>query len=193
MEQLTKELEDIVKDMEEVLEGASYIPLINKHSIDINRMKECIAELRSNTPSEIKTAKQIAVDRKSIIADANRQAEGIIHNAEERAKELIAQSEIIVQAKKIAADIIDNAKIQADNIVGEAEGNAQNIIGQAQSQADNIIGQAQTMDANIKQALAEKLDKMLDDSQRALNLSLNQVMDVRNSFNNLEANDQNQQ
>ncbi len=190
MEQLPKELEDILVEMEEVMEAASYIPLINKHSIDTNRMKECITDLRKNTPSEIKTAKQIAGDRKNIIAEANRQAEGILHNAEEKAKELIAQSEIILQAKKIAAEILDNAKMQADSIVGEAENNAQNIVGQAQAQADTIVGQAQSMDANIKQALADKLDKMLEDSQKALNLSLNQVMDVRNSFNNLDIHNQ---
>ena len=106
-------IEDYLELMEDVLEKAQNIPLSAKKAlVDVEQLHDCIEKIRLNMPSEMKQAKKVVQDRKSIIDEANKQAEMIITRAETRAKEMTDNSEITKAAQARAAEIEKQAVIK---------------------------------------------------------------------------------
>lgn len=74
-----------------------------------------------NIPNEMKQAKKIVSERKSIIDEANRQAEEIINRAESRKNTLIAENEITRAAQAKAAEIEKQALMKAKAVKSAAD------------------------------------------------------------------------
>ena len=63
--------EDYLDAMDEILDKAQAIPFSSKKSVvDVDQLRECIDHIRMYTPDEIKNAKSIVQDRKSLMDDA---------------------------------------------------------------------------------------------------------------------------
>ena len=69
----------------------------------------------------MKQAKKIVLERKSIIDEANRQAEEIINRAESRKNTLIAENEITRAAQAKAAEIEKQALMKAKAVKSAAD------------------------------------------------------------------------
>lgn len=107
-------IEDYLELMDDVLDKAQNIPLSAKKAlVDVEQLRDCIDKIRMNMPSEIKQAKKIVQERKSIIDEANKQAENIVTRAEARAKDLVANHEITKAAEAKAAEAEKQAVIKA--------------------------------------------------------------------------------
>ena len=78
--------------------------------VDGGEVRTILDELRENLPQETRQARAIVADRAQIIADAKREAEGIVRSAEERAKKMISQTEIVKQAQERANDLITQSQ-----------------------------------------------------------------------------------
>lgn len=94
----------------------------------------------------------------------------------------------IKQAKMIVADraeIIGNAKKEADQIVRKAEERAkiltaqEEIVKQAQAKATEIIGQSQVKSKELKSAVQEFSDSILQQSEETLMNALKEVKNTR--------------
>jgi vacuolar-type H+-ATPase subunit H len=105
-------IEEILEMMDDMLDKAVNVPFTNKKSlIDVDKMRELVDEVRLNLPNEIKQARDLVTDRKTIINDAKNEAANIVARAEQRAQALVAQQEIVRQATAKANEI--NAAAQA--------------------------------------------------------------------------------
>ncbi|MEG0894586.1 MAG: ATPase, partial [Oscillospiraceae bacterium] len=92
--------------IDDILDAAWSVPLSGgKCMIDIDKVREIIEDIRLNMPSEIKQAKLIVEDRKSIVEDAKKEANSIIEIANERSKKLVDNNEIVKQAQERAKEI----------------------------------------------------------------------------------------
>ena len=110
-------IDDILNMMDNMLDDASAVMFSSKNvSIDREKMRDCINDLRLNLPDEIRNAKNIVRDRKEIVSVANREAEQIVRRAGDRAKMLISNDEITTAAHRQAAEIIAQAQSQAKDI-----------------------------------------------------------------------------
>lgn len=99
--------------IDDILDAAWSVPLSGGRCVvDIDRVREALDDIRLNMPSEIKQAKLIVNDRKTIIDDARKEAESITKIAEERAKKLIESSEIVRQSQERAKEIITQTNAQ---------------------------------------------------------------------------------
>lgn len=107
--------------MDEMLEKAGGFLGTKKGLVDLEQFKDCIDKIRLNMPDEIKNAKKLVNDRKSIIDEANRKAEKIIISAENRAKELTANHEITRLAEARAIEIEKQAQAQAKAVKTAAD------------------------------------------------------------------------
>ncbi|MEG0570268.1 MAG: ATPase [Oscillospiraceae bacterium] len=104
---------EILDSMDDMLDNAWSVPLSGGRCVvDIDRIRELIDDIRLNMPAEIKQAKLIVSDRKSIVEDARREGESIIRIAEERASKLIDHDEISKQAEEKAKEMLNNATRQ---------------------------------------------------------------------------------
>lgn len=110
-------IDEILNMIDDMLEEAWSIPFSNgRCAVDVQKLKECVDDLRLNLPGEIKKSKMIMADCNDIIKNAEHQSEMILRKAEERARMLTAQEEIVKQAQEKAADIIAQAQVAAKEI-----------------------------------------------------------------------------
>ncbi|MCL2019364.1 MAG: ATPase [Oscillospiraceae bacterium] len=104
-------IEEILEIMDETLDKAMQVPFSNKKSlVDVEKIRELVDEVRLNLPNEVKQAKKLVQDRKSIIEDAKGEAEAIIKRAEDRAKQLVSQQEITRLAQQRSNEIMASAQ-----------------------------------------------------------------------------------
>lgn len=99
--------------IDDILDGAWSIPLSGgRCAVDVDKVRDALEDIRLNLPTEIKQAKLIVTDRKTIIDDARKEADSIIKIAEERAKKLVETSEIVKQSQERAKEIITQTNAQ---------------------------------------------------------------------------------
>ncbi len=92
-----------------------------------------------------------------------------------KAKEMVAdRSSIIQDANEKAEKIIKDAEEKAKKIVSEEE-----IVKQARAAAQDLTAQSHAMDLQIKKAMVEKIDGILDDTEKSLMKSLNEIKSAR--------------
>lgn len=115
-------VDDYLDAMDDILDKAQSFPLSSKKSlVDVDQLRECIDHIRMNLPNEMKQSKKIVSERKSIIDEANRQAEDIINRAESRKNTLIAEHEITRAAQAKATEIEKQALIKAKAVKNAAD------------------------------------------------------------------------
>ena len=112
-----RNVDELMEELYSVVERAWHLPLSGgKAMVDGNEVKLLLDELRDNLPQETLQARAIVADRNQIIADAKREAEGIVRGAEDRAKRMVAQDEITKQAHEQANSMINQANNKSREI-----------------------------------------------------------------------------
>lgn len=110
-------IDETLEMMDEMLDKAVNVPLTNKKSlIDVEKMRELIEEIRLNMPKEIKQARDLVNDRKTILNDAKNEASAIVAKAEQRAAALVSQQEIVRHATARANEINAQAQEQTKEL-----------------------------------------------------------------------------
>lgn len=111
---MAEELIEVILDqMSDSLAKAKNAPFSAAKIVDAMFLQDCIDNIRMNLPDEIKQAKKIVNERKSIIDDAKKTAEEVITRAEARARELTETDNITQAAQARAAEIDKKAQEQA--------------------------------------------------------------------------------
>lgn len=114
---MAEELIEVILDqMSESIARAKGVPFTNQKAVDPLFLQDCIDNIRMNLPDEIKQAKKIVNERKTIIDDAKKNAEEVITRAEIRAKELCDTHAITKAAQQRASEIETNAQYQAKQV-----------------------------------------------------------------------------
>ena len=93
---------DTLNKVENLVAGASHLPLTGKALIDEDELSALIDELRNALPQELDRAEQIIRDRESMIQSAQQQAEKIIKDAQRQAERLVDENDIVLKARKNA-------------------------------------------------------------------------------------------
>ena len=111
------DIDEILEMMDDMLDKAVNVPFSNKKSlIEVDKMRELIDEIRLNMPREIKQARDLVNDRKTILNDAKNEAAAIVAKAEQRAAALVSQQEIVRQATAKANEINAAAQEQTKEL-----------------------------------------------------------------------------
>ncbi len=96
-------VENLVDQLDEMLENAISLPLTSgKVVMDSEKVRRILEDIRLNLPKDIRSAAMIVNDRTQILADAKKEADGIIRQAEERARLMVSRDEITRQAREQA-------------------------------------------------------------------------------------------
>ena len=97
-----------------MLDSSHGVPFASKKvMVDVEQMRDYLDKIRLNLPEEMRQANKIVNQRKTIIDEANKNAEDIITRAEARARDLVANHEIIKAAEAKASEIEKQALIKA--------------------------------------------------------------------------------
>ncbi|MCL2055251.1 MAG: ATPase [Oscillospiraceae bacterium] len=114
-------IDDILDMMDDLLDKGQTVPFsVKKIIVDGESMRDCINDVRLNLPTEIREAKNIVFDRKTIITGANKEAEQLVRKAEERAKIIVSSDEITKAARAEAAKILNLATSKSRDVKNAA-------------------------------------------------------------------------
>ena len=198
---MSKNIETIINQLEELVNSAKSMPFANKVLIDDERVRDIIEDMRKNLPEEIKRARYIDNDKDKILSEARKKADdlvstaenrsnSLVRTAEERSKELVDTSnakanEILTNAKEQAKNLINENSItqealkKAELIINTAQKKAEEITTNAQKRADKTINTAENNANALKTATNEYILKNLTSSEAVLKASLEGIVKTK--------------
>lgn len=112
MDDTTKVL-DLLDELEDLMEGATAVPLTNKVVLEAEDIFNIVRDIRLSLPDDMQQAKWIREERDRILADAKSEYERIIREAKKQADYLVETDDITKRATKLASEIIEDAEVNA--------------------------------------------------------------------------------
>lgn len=150
-------IEQLISDIESYIDNCKFQPLSNtKIIVNKEQIEDMLAELRLNTPEEVKKYQKILNNKEAIIADAREQAETIVNAAQIRTEELINEHEIMQRAYAQANALIEQATAQAQAILDSATEDANSIRQGAMDYTDEMLEKLQFI---IERSIRDNRDK----------------------------------
>lgn len=122
------EILEILDILEEKVESAKNIPIINRAIIDKEDLLASIEDIRIRLPEDLKQARWIKDDRKRILAEAQEEADNIVKQGEEKANQLVNENAITKRAYE-----------QANNIIASAQKNSRELRMGARQYIDKLL------------------------------------------------------
>jgi hypothetical protein len=132
----------LIDRLEELVAEARRMPIGQGVVIDRRRVLELIDQMRSTVPWEIKEAAEISAARDSILEEARRESEGIIHRAELTAQAKVDESQILRQTEAQAQEITRQAEASAQEMLDDAASQVRARLAQAEQAANNQMDEA---------------------------------------------------
>ena len=122
------EIFTLLETLEDILENSKGLPFTNKTMVDKEELLEIIKEIRIKLPDELKQAKWVKEERQRILAEAQKEADGIVKEAENRIIAMIDEHEITRKAYEQKAEIIETANEMSREISKGTKDYADNIL-----------------------------------------------------------------
>lgn len=114
-------LEDLARQLDEVIRTAKNMPLSSSSLIDKKEVLALIETLQRSIPEEIARARAIIRDRDEIIARAEEQVQQMLARAKAQREHLLSRTEIAQAASREAERAVAEAEAVARRIQQEAE------------------------------------------------------------------------
>ena len=147
-------IDETLEMMDDMLDKAVNVPFTNKKSlIDVEKMRELVEDIRLNTPREIKEARNLVNDRKTILNDAKNEASQIVARAEQRAAALVSQQEIVRQATQKANEINAAAQEQTKELRDMTNKYVDNMLTKVEELLSNDIIDVRKARSALKQTI----------------------------------------
>ena len=142
------EILKMIEILEDKVDHAWTIPLVNRILIDKEELLKCIENISMKLPEDLKQARMVKDERKRILAEAEAEAERIVNEAKEKAASLVQEHEITKAAVEQSSQIIDEASRKARDL----RAGANNYVTTLLTQTEEKIARSQEI---VRSALAE--------------------------------------
>ncbi len=142
------EILKMIDMLEDKVDHARTIPLINRILIDKEELFKSIDDIRMKLPEDLKQARMVKDERKRILADAEAEAGRIIAEAKEKAAAMVQEHEITKAAVEQSGQIIDDAQRKARDL----RAGTNNYVISLLSQTEEKIAKSQEI---VQSALSE--------------------------------------
>ncbi len=106
----------LLEELEEIVQGASKVPLTGKSLLDAEDLIEIIKEIRVELPEELQRAQWINDEQKRIISEAENERSAMLEEARAQSEAMVDRDEITNRARVKAEEIISNADMQSRNL-----------------------------------------------------------------------------
>lgn len=101
---------EMLDEMEEIIESSSRIPLTRKVMVDADEFLDCIDQIRSILPEEIRQARWVAKEKERMLADAQQEAEQALKKTQVQIEQMALDTEIVRIAEQKAEEILSKAR-----------------------------------------------------------------------------------
>lgn len=148
---MSKNIEDILEQLDDMLDAAWAMPLSGgKVVVDGEKVRDLLDAVRANLPSEIRQARAIVNDRTEIVNTAKKEAEGIIRNAEERRNQILSHEEIVVQAQERANEIHAQTQKRARDMRRTAQEYAEEVLRRTEETLTQQVSQVRQARVSLR-------------------------------------------
>ncbi len=147
----------LIDRLEELVAEARRMPIGQGIVVDRRRVLEMVDQMRSAVPWEVKEADRIVAEKDSIIEEARRESEGIIHRAELEAQEKLDETELLKAAERESQAMIDRAEQRAQTMLDDAQTQVQARLRQAEQAATNQMDEADRYALEMLRRLDQQL------------------------------------
>ena len=106
----------LLEELEEIVQGASKVPLTGKSLLDGEDLLEIIKEIRVELPEELQRAQWINDEKDRIITEAETERNSMLEEARAQSEAMVDRDEITNRARVKAEEIISNADMQSRNL-----------------------------------------------------------------------------
>lgn len=153
-------VDDLIEQLQNIINEAKSMPFSGgKVLVSSDEVYDILDQIQDVMPAEVRQAKNIVADRKSILAEANRESENIIRSAEERKKAMLNQNELVREAQVKSKEILDDAKkksteikkaanVYVDNIMKHTEESIASQLDEVKKTRNNILNSQRSKPQN---------------------------------------------
>ena len=131
--------EDIIGALYDMVQDARSMPLsADKCILERDRVLDMLDEIIAQLPGELKQARTIVESRNELVAQARREADGVIREAQEKASQLVTKEAIYVEAKKRSEELVS----QTQNRINQLRKAANEYMDESLRQTEEVISNA---------------------------------------------------
>lgn len=132
---------DILNKIEDLVAGASHLPLTGKALIDEEVLANLVEELRNELPQELEHAEKIMSERDQIIKNAHADADEIIKQAKIQAEQLVDENDVVMKAREKSRMVLSQAQAQESEIMERTRINSQQLQEDVDRYANQVFDQ----------------------------------------------------
>ena len=147
------EILEIIDILQEKVESAKNIPLLNRALIDKEELIASIEDIRLRLPDDLKQARWVKDERKRILAEAQEEAEAIVKQGEEKANQLVNENAITKRAYE-----------QANNIIASAQKSSRELRLGARQYIDKVLADSDTSLAKAQETIRSMRAELRQDA-----------------------------
>ena len=147
------EILEIIDILQEKVESAKNIPLLNRALIDKEELIASIEDIRLRLPDDLKQARWVKDERKRILAEAQEEAEAIVKQGEEKAAQLVNENAITKRAYE-----------QANNIIASAQKSSRELRLGARQYIDKVLADSDTSLAKAQETIRSMRAELRQDA-----------------------------
>ncbi|MBR6013247.1 MAG: ATPase [Selenomonadaceae bacterium] len=154
---------DTLNKIENLVAGASHLPLTGKALIDEENLADLVEELRQELPQELEHAEKIMSEKDLIIQNARKDADDIIKQAKMQAEQMIDESDVVMKAREKSrmvlsqaqaqeAEVMERTRRQSQQLQDDVDRYANQVFDQLISHVGNTFQSVKNLEAGLDQA-----------------------------------------
>jgi flagellar biosynthesis/type III secretory pathway protein FliH len=141
---MNKDIMELLEAVSESLNRSRKVPFADDlYFVPKGEIIDIIAEIKSNFPREVSSAKQIVDNANEYVRKAKEDGARIIEAANARAERLVQSEEIVLLAKQKEREIAERTRVRANEIMSKANQAANEIQHQANVYLENALRKAE--------------------------------------------------
>lgn len=99
-------IDDLIKELEEIVNTASGVPLTGKVMVEGQEIIDILNEIEKCLPDEVKQARWIQNEKDRILSEAKKEYETVVSDAKRHAESLVEKNEILAKARKRSEELM---------------------------------------------------------------------------------------
>jgi F0F1-type ATP synthase membrane subunit b/b' len=170
----------LLEYLQEIIDSSPKVPITGKIMIDKKEVVDIIEQIVNYLPDEFKKAQWVLGEKERILAEANKQYDGVKKETMEMLKKQVENHDITNEARVKAEEIIASAQRDAKAIRLGARDYADEILCQLDKQ---IEAKGEAMVVSIKSNLDNFVETIVDDMKNTTETIRDNIKELRNMHN----------
>lgn len=134
-------IEEIITQLYDMVQDARAMPFgADKCILERDRVLDLLDEISNQLPGELKQSKTIVDSKQELIANAKKEAEGIIRTAQQQAKSMVTKEAVYQEAQHQADEMIKSAQAKIKELKQVTNDYVDDALRQTEEAINNALG-----------------------------------------------------